>query len=205
MKKKGQFKTNRSTSGPSLHFHLECDVLFSCSVMSDSATPWTAAHQTSLSFTISWTLLKLMSTESVMPYNHLILCCLFLLLPSIIPSIRVFSNELALHIRQPKYWSFSFSISPSNEQSGLISFRIDQFYLCTVQEALKSLLHHSLKALILQGSVFFYSPTLTSIHDQWKNHSFDYNMDHCQQSDASSFLIHCPDLSQLFFQGASIF
>ena len=91
------------------------------------ATPWTAAHQASLSFTISWNLLKLMTIELRMPSNHLILCWPSLLLPSIFPSIRVFSNESALHIRWPKYWSFSFSISPSNEYSGLISFRIDWF------------------------------------------------------------------------------
>ena len=96
-------------------------------------TPWTAAHQASLSFTISWSFLKLMSIESVIPSNHLILCRLFLLLPSVFPSIRVFSKESALHIRWPKYWSFNFSISPSNEYSGLISFRIDWFDLLAVQ------------------------------------------------------------------------
>ena len=100
-------------------------VQFSRSVMSDSATPWTAARQASLSITNSWNLLKHMSIEWVMPSNHLILCHPLLLLPSIFPSIRVFSNESVLHIRWPKYWSFSFSISPSNEYSGLISFRID--------------------------------------------------------------------------------
>ena len=103
-------------------------------------TLWTAARQASLSFTISWSLLKLMSTESVMPFNYLILCHPFLLLPSIFPSIRVFSNELALCIRWPKYWSFSFSISPSNEYSGLISFKMDWFDLPEVQETLQSLL-----------------------------------------------------------------
>ena len=108
------------------------------------ATPWTATHQASLSFTISRSLVKLMSTESVMPSKHLILCRP-LLLPSIFPSIRVFSNELAVRIRWPKYWSFS--ISPSNEYSGLISFRIDWFDLLAVQGTLKSLLqHHNLKA-----------------------------------------------------------
>ena len=115
------------------------------------ANPWTAACQASLSFTISQSLLKLMSIESVMPYNHLILCRL-LLLPSIFPSIRVFSNDLALHIRWPKYWSFSFSISSSSEYSGLISFRIYWFDLLAVQGILKShLQHHSLKASILQN------------------------------------------------------
>ena len=115
-------------------------LLFSYSVMSDSAASWTAAHQASLSFTISWSLLKPMSIESVMPFNHLILCRPLLLLPSIFPSIRVFSNELPLHIRWPKYWSFSFSINPSNEYSGLISFRIDWFDLLAVQGTLKHLL-----------------------------------------------------------------
>ena len=102
--------------------------------------PRTAAFQASLSFTNSWSLRKFMSIESVMMSNHLILCCLLLLLPSVFPSIRVFSNESALHTRWPKYWSFSFNISPSNEHSGLISFRIDWFYLLAVQGTLKSLL-----------------------------------------------------------------
>ena len=120
------------------------------------ATPWTALHQASLSITNSRSLLKLMSTESVMPSNHLILCHSLLLLPSIIPSIRVFSNELVLHIRWPKYWSFSFSISASSEYSGLISFRVDWLDLLTVQGTLKSLLkHHSYKASVLWCSVFF--------------------------------------------------
>ena len=120
------------------------------------ATPWTAARQASLSFTNSWSLLKPMSIESVMPSNHLILCHPLLLLPSIIPSIRVFSNESALCIRWPNYWSFSFSISPSNEYPGLISFRIDWFNLLAVQGTLKSLLqHHSSKASILQCSASY--------------------------------------------------
>ena len=119
-------------------------------------TPWTAAQQSSLSFTVSRSLLKLMCIESVMPSNHLILCCPLLLLPSIFPSIRVFSNESALHIRWPKYWSFSFSISPSNEHPGLISFRMDWLDLLAVQGTLKSLLqHHSSKASILRCSAFF--------------------------------------------------
>ena len=115
------------------------------------ATPWTfAAHQASLSITNSRSLLKLMSIESVMPSNHFIFCCLLLLPPSIPPSIRVFSNESALHIRWPKYWSFSFSISPSNEHSGLISFRMDWLDLLAVQGTLESFLqHHSSKASIL--------------------------------------------------------
>ena len=119
-------------------------------------TPWTAARQTSLSITNSQSLLKLMSMESVMPYNHLILCRPLLLLPSFFPSIRVFSNESVLHIRWPEYWSFSFSISPSIEHPGLISFRMDCFDLLAAQGTLKSLLqHHSSKASILQHSAFF--------------------------------------------------
>ena len=120
-------------------------------------TSWTAAHQASLSFTISLSLLKLMSIESAMPSNHLILCCPFLLLPSIFPSIRVFSNELILPIRWPKYWSFSFSISPSNEYSGLISFLgLTGFDLLTVQGTLQSLLQdHNSKASVLWHSAFF--------------------------------------------------
>ena len=138
-------------------------LLFSRSVMSYSATPWAAARQASLSFSISWGLLKLMSIESVIPSNHLILCCPLHILPSIFPSIRVFSNESALCIRWPKYCSFSFSISPSNEYSGLISFRMNWFDLPAVQGTLKSLLqHHSLKASILQRSTFFILPIILS-------------------------------------------
>jgi len=107
-------------------------LLFCCSVIWPSATPWTTAHQSPLSFTISQTLLKLMSIELVMPANHLILYCPLLLLPSVFPSIRVFSNESALRIRWPKYWSFSFSINPSNEYSGLVSFRIEQFCMSNI-------------------------------------------------------------------------
>ena len=121
------------------------------------ATPWTAARQASLSITNSRSLLKLMSINSVIPSNHLILCCPLLLLPSILPSIRVFSKDSVLHIRWPKYyWSFSFSISPSNEYSGLISLRTDWFDLLALQGTLKSLLqHHTSKASILLCSVFF--------------------------------------------------
>ena len=134
----------------------QISVQFSHSVMSDFATPWTAACQASLSFTISWSLLKLMSFESVMPSNHLILCHPLLLLPSIFPSIRVFSHESVLCIRWPKYWSFSFSISPSSEYSGLISFRMEWLDLLAVQRTLKSLLqHHNLKASVLWCSTFF--------------------------------------------------
>ena len=209
-------------------------VQFSHSAMFDSVTPWTAAHHASLSITNSWSLFKLMSIESVMPSNHLILCFPLLLLPSIFPSIRVFSSVLDLRIRWPKYWSFSFSISPSNEHPGLISFRMDWLDLLAVQRTLKSLLqYHSSKVKLLShvqlfltpqivayqaplsmgfsrreywsglpfpspGDLpnlgveprspalqadallseplvlsFLYSPTLASIHDYWKNHSFD--------------------------------
>ena len=132
-------------------------LLFSCIVVFDSlATAWTTAHQASLSFTISRSLLKLLSIKSMMPFNHLILCCPLLLLSSIFPSIRIFSNESVLHIRWPKYWSFSFSISPSNEYSGLISFTIDWFDLLAAQGTLKSLLqHYSSKASLLWCSIFF--------------------------------------------------
>ena len=135
------------------------------------AAPWTAARQASLSITNSWSLLKLMSIESGIPPNHLILCHPLVLLLSIFLSIRVFSNESVLHIRRSKYWSISFSISPSSEYSGLISFRIDWSDLLAVQGTLKSLQHHSSKASILRHSAFF-TIQLTSIHDYWKNHSF---------------------------------
>ena len=150
-------------------------LLFNLSVMYNSLWPHGlhAGHQTSLSFTISWSLLKPMSIELMMLSNHLILCCPLLLLPSVFPSIRVFSSELAFHIRWPKYWIFSFSISPSSEYSELISLRIDWFDLLAVQGTLKSLLqHHSSKASILRCSGFFLVQ-LTPIHDHWKNHSFD--------------------------------
>ena len=143
------------------------------------ATPWIAARQAFLSITNSQSSPKLMSIESVMPSSHLILCRPLLLLPPIPPSIRVFSNESALRIRWPKYWSFSFNISPSNEHPGLISFRMDWLDLLAVQGTLKSLLHHhSSKASIhksINSSVlgFLYSPTLTSIHDHWKKQSLD--------------------------------
>ena len=138
------------------------------------ATPWTAACQASLSITKSQNLLKLMSTETVMPPNHLILCHPLLLLPSIFPSIRVFSNESVLPIRWPKYWSFSFSINPSNEYSGLISFRMDWLDLLAVQGTLKSLLqHHSSKASILQCSAFFIVQLSHPHMTTGKNHSSD--------------------------------
>ena len=128
-------------------------------------TPWTAAPQASLFITNSQSLLKLMSIESVIPFNHLILCRPLLLLPSILTSVRVFSKESILHIRWPTYWSFSFSISPSNEYSGLISFRMDWFYLLEVQGTLKSLLQfHSSKASVLWHSAFF-MVQVSHIHD----------------------------------------
>ena len=136
-------------------FSLQFSAVQSLSRVQLFATPWTAARQASLSFTYSWSLLKLVSIESVMPSNHLILCR-SLLLPPIFPSIRVFSSESVLRIRWPKYWSFSFSISPSNEYSGLISFRMDWLDLVAVQGTHKRLLqHHSSKASILWHSAFF--------------------------------------------------
>ena len=141
---------------------------FSLSHVQLFVMPWIAALQASLSISNSQSLFKLKSIESVMPFNHLILCCPFLLLPLIFPSIRVFSNESVLHIRWPKYWSFSFSISPSNEYIGLISFRMDWLDFLAVQGTLKSLLqHHSSKV-----SILLYSPTHTFIHDYQYN-SFD--------------------------------
>ena len=130
-------------------------------------TPWIAAHQASLFNTNSQSLLKLMSIESVMPSNHLILCRPLLLPPSIFPSIRVFSNELVLHIRYPKYWSFTLSISPSNEYSGLVSPRMDCLDLFAVQGTVSSPTPQfkSINSSVLS---FLYSPTLTSIHDSWK-------------------------------------
>ena len=149
--------------------------------MSNSVTPWTAACQASLSIANSLSLLKLMSIKLVMPSNHLILCCPLLLLPSIPPSIRVFSSESVIHIRWPKYWSFSFSISPSNEYSAPLSFMIDWFDLFVVQgtffwESSPTPQFKSIYSLVLS---FHYSPALTSIHDYCKDHSFDY-MDLCQ-------------------------
>ena len=133
-------------------------VQFSRSVVSDSVTPWTTARQASLSITNSQSLLRLMSVELVMPSNHLILCHPLLLPPSVFPSIRVFSNESVLCIMWPKYWSYSFNVSPSDEYPGLISFRLDWLDLLAVQGTLKSLLqHHSSKASVLQHSDFFLS------------------------------------------------
>ena len=135
-------------------------------------TPWTAARQASLSITNSRSPPKPMSIESVMPSSHLILCHP-LLLPSIFPSIKVFSNESTLRIRWPKYWSFSFNISPSNEHPGLICFRMDWLDLLAVQGTLKSLLQHQVQKHQFFNVSFVYSPTLTSLHDHWINHSLD--------------------------------
>ena len=136
--------------------HKSLAVVQSLSCFRLFVTPWTAAQKAALSFTISQSLLKLMSIESVMPSNHLILCLPLLLLPSVFPSIKVFSSESVLRIRWPKYWNVSLSISPSNEYSGLISFRMDWLDLLAVQGTLKSLLqHHSSKASIPQHSAFF--------------------------------------------------
>ena len=142
------------------YIHLSYEVMFSSVQLLSRVrlfvTPWTAARQASLSIINSRSLLKLMSIELVMPSNHLLLCCILLLLASIFPRIRAFSNESVLNIRWSKYWSFSFSISPSNEYSGLISFRMDRLDLLAVQGTLKSLLqHHSSKVSILQCSAFF--------------------------------------------------
>ena len=136
-------------------------------------TPWTNARQASLSITNSHSLLKLMSIELVMPSNHLILCCPLLLLPSIFPSVRVFSNESSLCIRRPKYWGFSFNISPSNEHSGMISFRMDCGSPCSPRDSQESSPTPQFKSINSSVLSFRYSPILTSIHDHWKNHGLD--------------------------------
>ena len=164
-------------------------VQFSCSVMSHSLRPpWTAACQASLSITISRSLLKLTSIESVMPSNHLILCRLLFLPPSVFPSIRVFSNESVLRIRWTKYWSFSFSISPSSDYSGLISLRIDWFDLLAVQGTLKSLLqHHSSKALILRRSAFLILQCSHPYMTTGKTIALTKQTELCWQSNISAF------------------
>ena len=141
--------------------------------MSNSVTPWTAGHQASLSITNSPTLLRLMSIHSVMPSHHLILCCPLLLLPSIFPTIRIFSNESVLHIRWSKSWSFSFSICPSNKYSGLISFRMDWLDLLVVQGLSRVFLNTTVQKHQFFSAHLFSGPALTSIHDYRKNHSFD--------------------------------
>ena len=203
-------------------------LLFSYSVVSNSVMPWTAAHQASLSSIFqSW--LKVMSTESVIPSNHLILYQPFLLLTSVLPRIRVFSSELALHIKWPKYRSSSFSISLSNEYSGLISFRIDYFDLLACPRDTQ-VCSPAPQLEIINSSVLMhlYDPTFTSIPDYWKNHSFDYinyspwghkesgTTERCHFTSlwlyetllalwGLCFLIYCLSLAQLFFQGASVF
>ena len=137
-------------------------------------TPWTAAHQASLSITNSWSLLKLMSIDLMMPSNCLVLCRPLLIPSSIFPSIRVFSNESVLCIRWPKCWSFSFSISPSNEYSGLISFRMDWFDFLAVQGLSRVFSSTAVWSISSLSLSFLYGPALTSIHDHWENHSFDY-------------------------------
>ena len=168
-----------------VHFQLD-SVQFSRSVVSNSATPWTTAHEASLFITNSWSLLRLTSIESVMPSSHLILFCPLLLLPSIFPSIRVFSSESVLRIRWPKYWSFSLSISPLNEYSGLIPFRIDWFYPCSPRDSQESSPTPQFKFINSSALSLLYVPILTSIHDYWKNYSFDY-VDFCWQSNVSAF------------------
>ena len=150
------------------------------------ATPWIAACQASLSITNSRSLLKRMFIESVMPSSHLILCLPLLLLPPIPPGFRVFSNESTLHIRWPKYWSFSFSISPSNEHPGLMSFRMDWLALLAVQGTLESSPTPQFKSINFLALSFLHSLGLTSIHDHWKNHSLDQT-DPCWQSNVSAF------------------
>ena len=135
--------------------------------------PWTTAHQASPSITNSQSLLKLMSNKSVMPCNHLILCHPLLLPRSVFPSIRILPNESALRIRWPKYWSFSFNICPSKEHPGLISFRMDWLDLFAVQGTQESSPTPQVKSINSLALSFLYSPTLTSIHDHWKNHSLD--------------------------------
>ena len=137
------------------------------------AASWTAACQASLSKTNSRSLPKLMSIESVMPSNHPILCRPLLLLPSIFPSIKIFSNESVLCIRWPKYWSFSFSISPSSKYSGLISFRMDWLDLLAIQGLSRVFSNTTISKVSILGSSAFFTVQLTSIHDHWKNHSFD--------------------------------
>ena len=149
-------------------------------------TPWTAAPQASLSITNSRSLLKLMPIESVMPSSHLVLYCPLLLLPPIPPSTKAFSNNSTLCMRWPKYWSFSFSISPSNEHRGLISFRMDWLDLLAVQGTLKFSSTPQFKSINFSALSFLHSPTLTSIDDHWKNNSLD-QMDLCWQSNVSAF------------------
>ena len=148
--------------------------------------PWTTAHQASLSITNSWSPPKPMSIESVILSNHLILCCPLLLLPSIFPRIRVFSDESAPLIRWPKYWSFSINISPSNEYLGLITLGMTSWSLCSPRDSQESSPTPQFKSINFSVLSLFYSPSLTFIHDYCKNHSFDYT-DLCQQCNVSAF------------------
>ena len=184
-------------------FGWQCTLL-SPEVVSDSAIPCTAACQASPSFIMSQNLLRLMFIDSVVLSNNLIRCHPLLLLPSIFPSFRVFSNDSALHIRWPKYWSFSFSISSSNKYSGLISFRIDWFDLLAVQGSLKSLFqHHNLKASILWCSAFFMvQPSLLYLTT---GKTVAVTIRTSVSKMISLLLMCCLGLSQLFFQGASVF
>ena len=159
------FFIHSSVSGHLGCVHILSSVQLLCHVRL-FVTPWTAACQAFLSITNSWSLLKFMSTESVMPFNHLILC--LLLLPSIFPSIRVFSNKSVLRIRCPKYWSFSFSISPSNDYSGLISFRMDWFVPCSIRDPQESPQTPQFKSINYSVLRFLYGPILTSIHEYRK-------------------------------------
>ena len=161
-------------------------VQFSCSVVSNSLQHHGLQHARLPCPSPTPELAQIMSIKSVMPSNHLILCCPLLLLPSIFPSIRVFSSESVFLIRWLKYHSFSFGISPCNEYSGLISFRMDCLHLLVVQETLDSPPTPQFKSINSSVLSFLYGPTLTSLHDYWKNHSFDY-MDLCQQSNVSAF------------------
>ena len=147
---------------------------FSVDKLRSTLTPWNAACRASLSFTISNSFFKFTSIELVVLSNHLILCCPLLLLLLVFPSIRVFSNQLSLHIRWPKYWNFSFSISPSNEYSGLISFRTDWFDLLTVRGTLKSSPAPQFESINSSVLSLLHGPTLISKHDYWKNHRLEY-------------------------------
>ena len=158
---------------PAAYFSLSFSSVQSLSHVHLFATPWIAAYQASLSITNSQSSLRLTSIESVMPSSHLILCRPLLLLPPVTPSIRVFSNESTLRMRWPKYWSFNFSISPSNEHPGLISFRMDWLDLLDPRDSQESSPTPQFKSINSSALSFPHSPTFTSIHDHWKNHSLD--------------------------------
>ena len=201
------FKYTASYTG-SLYFYTSANIHFS-SVQSLSrvrllVTPWMAARQASLSITNSWSLPKPMSVKSVMPSSHLILCCPLLLLPPICPSIRVFSNETTLHIRWPKYWSFSFSISPSKEHLGLISFRMDLLDLLAVQGTLQeSSPTPQFKSINSSALGLLYGPSLTPLMTTGK--TIASTIQTFVSKVMSLLLICCLGWSQLFFQGAGVF